>query len=176
MDVKIEPMEFFHAVDTARSRMMVSMAMRINAATTYKRSLNQRINEEVVGAVGEIAIAKTLDAFHIGSVNTFHRVPDCIADTEVRATSFENGSLIIRDNDPENRCYVLVVGEAPTVRIAGWIMGYDAKQDEWIKNPHGHRTAWFVPQSALMPWQLRLERIKSDLTSPDSLDDYPERF
>jgi hypothetical protein len=162
MEIKIEPMEFFHAVDTARSRMMVSMAMRMNAATTYERSLNQRMNEEVIGAVGEIAIAKTLNAFHIGSVNTFHRVPDCIADTEVRSTPLENGSLIIRDNDANDRYYVLVVGEAPKVRIVGWILGEDAKQDKWIRNPHGHRKAWFVPQEALFAWEMRLNQIKRE--------------
>jgi hypothetical protein len=29
--------------------------------------------------------------------------------------------------------------------------GSDAKRDEWWRNPHGHRPAWFVPQEALTP-------------------------
>jgi hypothetical protein len=70
--------------------------------------------------------------------NTFHRVPDCLRNAEVRATRRENGCLIVRDNDADDRQFVLVVGDPPVVRIAGYLRGGDAKRDKWLRDPHGH--------------------------------------
>ena len=153
MRVELSLTEWHHAVQTGVLRMMVSSASRLNHASTYERSWSQRLDEEVTGAVGEIAVAKSLGQFHIGSVNTFHRVPDCLGDTEVRATRRDDGCLIVRDNDDDDRLYVLVVGDPPSVRIAGWLRGGEAKRDKWVRNPNGHRRAWFVPQSALRAWE-----------------------
>jgi hypothetical protein len=132
--------------------MVVSSASRLNHASTYQRTWDKRLQEEVTGAAAEIAVAKSVGAFCIGSVNTFHRVPDVIGGTEVRATQREDGCLIVRDNDDNDRRYVLVTGEAPNLRIAGYLYGHEAKQLQWIRNPHGHRQAWFVPQEALHDW------------------------
>jgi hypothetical protein len=64
----------------------------------------------------------------------------------------------VRDNDPSDRYYFLVVGEPPTFRVAGWIKGVDAKQDQWLRNPgKGRKQAWFVPQHHLK--QLREKGI-----------------
>lgn len=152
MRITLSIPEYHHAVQTAVLRMVVSSASKMNHASTYERSWLRRLEEEVVGAAGEIAVAKSVGAFHIGSVNTFHRVPDVLGNLEVRATSREDGCLIVRDNDPDDRPYVLVVGEAPNLRIAGYCWGADAKRDEFLRNPHGHRLAWFVPQSSLLSW------------------------
>jgi hypothetical protein len=151
MQVKLSLTEWHHAVQTAVLRMMVSSASRLKHAATYERNWAQRLDEEVTGSVGEIAVAKSIGQFHIGSVNTFHRVPDCLRNAEVRATRRENGCLIVRDNDADDRQFVLVVGDPPVVRIAGYLRGADAKRAEWLRDPHGHRPAWFVPQGALRP-------------------------
>lgn len=151
MRIELSLTEWHHAVQTAVLRMMVSSASRLRHASTYERNWAQRLDEEVTGSVGEIAVAKSIGQFHIGSVNTFHRVPDCFGNAEVRATRRENGCLIVRDNDADDRLFVLVVGDPPVVRIVGFLRGADAKRDEWLRNPHGHRAAWFVPQAALHP-------------------------
>ena len=152
MDVTLTMTEWHHAAQTALLRMVVSAAQKLNHASTYERTWSERMAEEMTGAAGEVAVAKVLGAFFVGSVNTFHRVPDCIAGTEVRATERDNGCLILRDNDPDDRRYVLVVGSAPKLRIAGWLVGADGKRPEFLRNPHGHRPAWFVPQDNLRPW------------------------
>ena len=143
--------EFESAVNTARLRMMASAMQGLRHATTYQRNLVQRLDEEVVGACGEIAVGKAADKWFCPSVNTFHRTPDCLQDVEVRSTSLASGSLIVRDNDADDRRYVLAVVDAPMVTLVGWLTGAEAKQPEFVRDPHGHRKAWFVPQSRLHP-------------------------
>jgi hypothetical protein len=149
MDVSLNPWEFKACVDVANQRMVVSETAGMNHSSTYRRDHLTRIQQEITGACGEMAVCKALGKFWSPSVNTFHDVPDIDPNIEVRTTDRENGSLIVRDNDPEDRWYFLVTGVPPLMRVVGAIRGGDAKRDEWVRDPHGHRPAWFVPQEAL---------------------------
>ena len=147
--VELTSWEFKACVDLANVRMAVSNSSEMNHASTYKRTYFERVQQEILGACGEMALCKTLGKFFTHSVNTFHHEPDIPPDIEVRTTDLQNGCLVIRDNDPEDRWYFLVIANAPRFKVVGFIKGSAAKKTEWLKNPHGHREAWFVPQEAL---------------------------
>lgn len=136
-------------MDLANIRMAVSNDKGLNHASTYQRTYAERQREEVIGACGEMAYAKSVNRFFSPTVNTFHGTPD-VGSVEVRATERMDGSLIVRDNDADDRWYVLVVGEPPNMKVVGAIKGSEAKQSKWLRNPHGHRKAWFVPQNELL--------------------------
>lgn len=153
------------ALNAAWMRIVASAAMGINHKTTYDRPISTRIREEFIGACGEIAVGKASGEFFVPSVGTFHRVPDCLGDCEVRSTEVASGSLIVRDNDSDDRRYILAVISNDEVNLVGWIRGADAKKPEWLRNPHGHREAWFVPQSSLMPIE-EVFGCHSNLPSP----------
>ncbi len=137
------------AVNTARIRIIASASQGLNHATTYKRDALTRLKEEVVGACGEIGLGKATGQWFVPGLNTFHSVPDCLRDVEVRATDMSYGSLIVRDNDADDRRFVLAVVSGSRVSLMGWLWGRDAKQARWLRDPHGNRQAWFVPQRAL---------------------------
>lgn len=143
--------EFSAAKDAAWMRIVASKAKGLDPASTYKRTMLKRLEEEIVGAVGEIAVGKWSGSFFVPSVNTFHRVPDCLGNVEVRSTTNSTGCLIVRDNDASDRKYVLAILENDNVNLIGWIPGVEAKNDRWLKNPNQYRPAWFVPQSELNP-------------------------
>lgn len=147
--VKLTVREIAAAVDVAMQRLCASTEAGHNHASTYQRTFLKRLEEETIGACGEIAFCKGLGKFWSPTVNTFHAIADVGKNIEVRATARDDGSLIVRDNDDPDRWYVLVTGEPPVMTIRGRIRGRDAKRDEYLRNPHGHRQAWFVPQSAL---------------------------
>lgn len=151
MRVPLTPWEYKAAVDLAVTRMAVSIDQGTKDIAHESRDWFERLRVDVLGACGEIAVAKAVNKFWSPSVNTMHRIADVGTNIEVRATDRENGSLIIRGNDDEDRWYFLVTGEPPEMVVRGYIRGADARRDEWVRNPHGHRTAWFVPQSALLP-------------------------
>lgn len=149
--VALTPWEYKACMDVAATRMATSNEAGWNHGSTYQRTYLQRTQEEIVGACGEMAVAKVLDCYWSPSVNTFHAQTDLPRSMEVRATARPTGRLIIRNNDPDDRIYILVVGEPPNLTVVGWILGAEAKKDQWQENPHGHRQAWFVPQDQLCP-------------------------
>lgn len=150
IDVKLSVTEFIQAMEIAKLRFVMSEASSLNHASTYRRDWSTRMSQEIVGACGEIALGKASGSWFVPSVNTFHRVPDCFGDVEVRATDRPDGSLIVRDNDHDDRRYVLAIVSAPEVSLVGWMRGGDCKRPEFIRNPNGYRESWFVPQSELL--------------------------
>src|SRR5512139_2757995 len=111
MDITLTVPEWHHAIQTAALRFTISRGSRIANLSTDERSWSQWLDYEIGGAAAEVAVFKALGVYHVGSVNTFHRVPDCIADTEIRSTRRMDGSLILRSNDDDARRFILVIGE-----------------------------------------------------------------
>jgi hypothetical protein len=67
---------------------------------------------------------------------------------EVKSTDRERGCLVVR-KDALSRPYVLAISNPPLVRIPGWIMSDDAKQDQfWRKDVRD--PAYFIPQDELL--------------------------
>ena len=147
--------EYKQCVDVATTRMSVSIGNNITDINHQQRNYNDRLLVDIRGTCGELAVAKAINRYWAPSVNTFHKIPDIEPNIEVRTTNNPNGSLIVRDNDPDDRYYVLVIGDPPTFNICGYIKGSDAKRDEFLRNPHGHRPSFFVPQAALIDFSTR---------------------
>lgn len=144
--------EWSAVINAAWLRIVTSAKQGLNHATTYERSLIKRLGEEVTGAAGEIAVGKWAGTFFVPSVNTYHRVPDCLQDVEVRSTQYASGHLIVRKNDKvdqTSRRFVLAIVRGDVIRLAGWIYGREAMKDEYLANPNGWREEWFVPQEKL---------------------------
>lgn len=162
--VTLTPWQYKACVDCAAARMATSNEAGWDHASTYRRTYLERTAEEIVGVCGELAAARALNVFWYPSVNTFHAVSDLPGGIEVRSTTKTTGrvSLIVRDNDPVDRVYVLVTGEPPDMNVVGWISGADARSDEFRCNPNGDRPAWFVPVSRLAPINVLAEDIITD--------------
>ncbi len=104
---------------------------------------------DIVGALGECAVAKAVGQYWSPDVNVF-AIPDVGDSLHVRSTPLKTGSLIIRPDDPEG-IYILAIGEVKDWRICGWIRGVDGRVDRFWRTDRGTPAAWFVPQSALRP-------------------------
>ena len=142
--------EWSAIVDAAWLRIVSSAAQRLNHSTTYSRGMIERLGEEVTGAAGELAVGKWSGRFFVPSVGTFHRVPDCLGNVEVRSTRHSDGHLIVRDNDATDRRYILAIVGDDSVRLAGWMVGLEARRDEWRRaSQRSDRPAWWVPQGQL---------------------------
>lgn len=105
----------------------------------------------IEGACGELAVSKYMNLYWGGSVNTFKSDGDLCNGWEVRTRSNDDWDLIIRNNDPEDRIYILVTGLFPKYYIKGWIKGKQGKQNQFYKNYGNYGHAWFVPQNYLQP-------------------------
>lgn len=118
-----------------------------------ERAYYHRMVDDMSGAAAERAVCKLLDEPWQARINTFHQVADVGIAWEVRSSSLTtNHSLILRDDDPDERFYIMVLtDQAPDFKILGMILGADAKQPQWRRDPHRQRPAWFVPPQALQP-------------------------
>ena len=86
-----------------------------------------------------------------GSINTFKAGGDIDSTGwEVRTRSDHDYDLIVRDDDPDGRVFILVTGLSPRFRVWGWIKSEEAKKEnKWRKDYGGHGAAYFVPKDAL---------------------------
>jgi hypothetical protein len=104
------------------------------------------------GALGELAAAKALNVYWPASVNAPKNEPDLPPYWQVRTAERPGSRLIVREDDADDQRFVLVVGVCPDYTVVGWILGGDAKRDEWIEDLGGRgHPCWAVPQSALEP-------------------------
>jgi hypothetical protein len=113
----------------------------------------------IEGVAGEIAVAKSLNVYYPATVNTFKKGSDLLYGLEVRTRSKHDYDLIVRLDDKNGSCFVLVTGGMPTFQVHGYIIGRNAKKVEWRQTYGGREPAYFVPQNRLKPlWRL-CERI-----------------
>ena len=142
------------AVGIARQQEGVMRGM-VDPRARVEHTKREHWSGHIEGALGELAVCKALGVHWTASVNTLKGEADIPPMLEVRTrcrdAAGETPPLIVRDNDLDDRAYLLVVGVCPTYRIAGWILGRNAKRPEWTSDPNGWGDAYFVPADALTP-------------------------
>lgn len=117
--------------------------------TTRGQAAETSLQSHIVGASGEIAVAKALGLYPGFTVNNF-KEPDIEPNIQVRSAI--KGRLILSDKDNPFQKYVFVLGFAPNLEVAGWVWGYDAQIKKWFLDPNnGRPPAYFVPKEALKP-------------------------
>ena len=151
MKVILSWYEIFMGAEVGLARMIASMKM---SGTNKVNNKDFGWHSDIEGALAEVAVAKHLNIFWDGSVNTFKR-PD-VGSLQIRHTQHKNGCLIVRRGDSDDEIYVLVTGTHPEDELRGFMHGFEAKVDEFWRNVDGKVTspAWFVPQSRLTKMEL----------------------
>jgi hypothetical protein len=110
---------------------------------------------EIMAAIAEAVVAKALNRKWQGSVVNTYKQPDIEPDIEVRWTARLDGKLIVRFNDFDHFRYVLVRGSLPRggslpkFMVVGWMWGYEAKCEKYLKEPE--RDCFMVPENDLHP-------------------------
>jgi hypothetical protein len=117
------------------------------------RTPEEDLKLHLSGCRGELAAAVAYGVDAPLHVNVYHSVADIGLAGEVRTRSRSDYDLLIRDDDAEDRYYILVIGTSVwgnPLTVVGGIWGKEAKNHpEWRKNWGGHGEAWFVPQEFL---------------------------
>jgi hypothetical protein len=102
-------------------------------------------NTEIEAACAECAVAKALDRFWSGAVNSFKSPDLTAARIQVRRTQYVDGHLVHREWDKVGDLYVLVTGSAPIFTVHGYMPGDECRCEEWQKDDF----SWWVPQIGL---------------------------
>ena len=144
--IQLTPSEIMQAamVGVMRSAVSIQNGYKHNYGAQDKDTWQIGIE----GALGECALAKYKNVYWKGM--GIIRSPD-VGDEDVRTAWRDNSHLIVHPADPDNRKFWLVTGLNGKYIIRGWILGKDAKKQEYWKDMQGtNRPAYFVPQSALI--------------------------
>lgn len=102
------------------------------------------------GALGELALAKALDAYWNPVLSYQARQVGDVGAHQVRMTARPDGSLIVHEDDRDDADYWLVVGTAPRYLVIGSRLGLRCKEPRFWREDTG-RPAYFVPQAELTP-------------------------
>lgn len=112
-------------------------------------SAEVQIEQDIQGAAGECAAAIYLGLPR--RTGDWYGRWDLGADIEVRSAKGQYHRLIVHEDELDQRRLLLVVGQRPVLRLAGWIHGHQAKRGEWLHSFRSGGQAYYVPQRALRP-------------------------
>ena len=113
------------------------------------KSVLDALEIHTVGALAELKVSQWLGKHKRLTHGTFKNVADCGQDVEVRAVRKQDGKLVFRDNDAPDRRYILTYVSRSSVKLLGWLEGYNAIERGVRANPGGYKEAWFVSQDQL---------------------------
>lgn len=111
--------------------------------------------DDMLGAWGERVVAKAGGCYWPERDGPDGGAAD-VGPWHVRTAWRTSDRLLVQANELIGEPFVLVVPlRLPTFRIVGWMLGRDAKRDEWWQELQRGRPCFVVPQSALRPWEER---------------------
>lgn len=106
---------------------------------------SDRTSVDFISCMAELALAKAKNLYW--SAITGLGDSD-VGPYEVRATSYQNGKLVVSEKDPDHKLVVLVICNPPEFNIVGFIEARKAKHPDYhFSNERGW--CWMVPQGHL---------------------------
>lgn len=139
----------------AAARMLVSRMYGRNQSRSVERSWFEHYKNELVGVIAECAYCKWRNIYQSKDLDVFHTKTDTTDGVEIRSITSMDHCLIVRNDDPDERKYILVyVNRNAECQMIGWIRGIEAKKKQWERNPGGKRPSWFVPMQELNEFDL----------------------
>ena len=107
------------------------------------------LQNDIDGAIGELAVSLFLNVALPMSINTFQSEPDLFPCIEVKWRSSHNYDLLIRKHENLSQVFVLVTGKAPHLWVRGWAIGRDVALPKYLAAHGGRDEAYFPPVSVL---------------------------
>lgn len=104
---------------------------------------------DIEGLAAEMAAAKGLGLPYtpmVGDLDT--DIGDVAPGLQVRSTRYESGHLLLHETDLPHHVFILVVGQAPNFRLAGWTTPAASRTPERWREEKG-RGAYWVAQDEL---------------------------
>ena len=161
--VKLEPDELTFAGMVADARSGFASGAGIKAKHGAAKTGSAEGRElDLVGAIGEIALAKATNLYWYPMVGYDPDVLDVGGLLDVRATRHKTGRLRIDPEDKDHVPYVLALVQEPYVKLAGYLLGAEAKQERFWETRNMRNPQFMVPQKLLLPMDGIVIRRVSD--------------
>jgi hypothetical protein len=149
MKVSLKDYEIQLANFVGDRRNSESKRMGLKNAYKYDGSNHQADEDSRVGARGELAVAKAMNWYYDGSVNTFKNGYD-VYKVQVRTRKEKHYDLLVRSDDRDEDVFVLVIPQNDREFIIhGWQVAKKCKQKEFESKNNSRPVAYFYPQKLL---------------------------
>jgi len=148
--VHLTPTEVLNATNVGKAR----LATNLERGDYDSRGLSREnaLTAHILGAAGELAVAKLANVYWNGDVGDFAATD--AGPHDVRTSEWLTARLCLHPTDKPRRVYILVVGKPPGLWVVGWLYGFDAMVPRYWGNPTGNNRpeAFWIPQADLLPW------------------------
>lgn len=120
------------------------------AASTYtkEKNLHELIAQYAEALGAEMVVAKYYGLRYDPMESKHKTAADVGAHYEIKWTHYDQGQLIIYEHDRAEDIAILVTGNSPKYRIAGWIPIAVARKDRYR---HRSQPTWWLTQANLQP-------------------------
>ncbi len=145
--IPLSSIEMFNAASVGITRRL-SAVKRNRPSKTINPTLDLW-GLDIEAAAAELVVAKWLGRYWHSIVDEPGTLEGDVGKYQVRHTKHTNGCLIVYSKDSSDAVFVLVAGAYPDNKVAGWIMGRDAKNKKYWQDNRS-TPAYFVPQDALL--------------------------
>ena len=128
-------------------------AIEKNTQGRYGRENGGNFDIDVIGAAGELTLAKFLNRYWNGAFGDY-KAADVGSQFQVRASSYTgpNAGLILHPADNDGQPFVKVIVTLPKVMLIGWLYGVEGKQQKfWTEKLQAGRPCFLVPHDWLRP-------------------------
>jgi hypothetical protein len=122
-------------------------------------------NDDINGALAELAVAKHFNVFWSGTVGRVD-LPD-VGPLQVRSKNQADHRLVILKTDADDKLFISVFVATPECRLCGWFRAGDAKQAEWLLPDPPKPDRYFVPNSELHS----IDTLQFNRTASDAIRD-----
>jgi hypothetical protein len=157
VNVTLSQTELRYAAANGVERRIQALAKKRRGAHGFDRAEVWDIDIE--GLAAELAVAKALGVYYapvVGQLDT--DLGDVMPGVQVRSSKHPAAHLLLHPTDSDSDRFVLVTGSSGTYRICGWCYGCEGKLQSFWKN-HAGRTAFWVPQASLRPFEPKVTRV-----------------
>lgn len=103
----------------------------------------------IQGACAEMASYKAIKYYWSPTIDVRKELGGDGGPYEVRRRSHQKHDHLIRPDDLVDPPHILACGSLPKFRVVGWILGKDARRDEWWHDYGNRGFAWWPPQADL---------------------------
>lgn len=147
MHIMLTPFELSQAAQVGSWRRIVA----IKKAREHRHGYtgDNMWDMDIEAACAEFATAKALGVAYATPIHGPTDEAGDIGRLQVRHSKRGNASLIVHKSDSDDAPFVLVTGQNAEFTVCGWMMGRDAKRDEFWEEKVAGRPAYFVPQYRL---------------------------
>jgi len=105
-------------------------ALKANKQGVYGASNESAWDNDINGAVAELACAKWANTFWNGTVGI--TTASDVGPWQVRSKVVDGHRLVVRPTDDEGAVFISALVLIPRVILCGWLLGREAKQDRWL--------------------------------------------